>query len=448
MPKAKSGVWRFFASVKLALATLIVLAAISIIGTIIKQGQEPSYYVQQYGPNLARFMDALDITNMYRSWWFVSLLCLFAVNLVVCSIERLPRVWNLITRDNLSVDLQQLEKKSFTHRSATTLSSAAAAEKMQRIMHRAGWDKSRRQERETAILLFSQKGTWSRLGVYVVHLSILIILTGAITGTLFGLKAYVYLPEGRSTNKVFLQRDKQPVPLGFELRCDRYERTYYPNGMIKQYRIDLTVFDMDRQTPIKKSVIVNDPLSYRGFTFYQAESYPMEEYLVVIEDPSTGLEQGFRAPAEQEVTWKETGASFRIEDVKRDRDGTALQAKIRFKASAASEPSVIRMKDNGNATIRQSGKVFTLSFRQLFSTLLLVIKDPGILIVYFGCLLMIIGLAIVFFLSHRRMWIRITPNVKEQGSLILMSGTCNKNKPSFERKFKELVDLLEKEQLP
>ncbi|MEJ2691269.1 MAG: cytochrome c biogenesis protein ResB [Deltaproteobacteria bacterium] len=92
MPKTKNGIWRFFASVKLALTVLILLAAVSIIGTLIKQGQEPSYYVQEYGTNLARFFQALDITNMYRSWWFSALLCLFAVNLIVCSIERfLPR---------------------------------------------------------------------------------------------------------------------------------------------------------------------------------------------------------------------------------------------------------------------------------------------------------------------------------------------------------------------
>jgi len=443
MPKAKNAVWLFFASVKLALTTLIILAVISIIGTIIKQGQDPSYYVQEYGQNLSRFFEVLDITNMYSSWWFTALLGIFALNLVVCSIERLPRVLHLMTQDNLAIDPRQLEKRGLRHRADSTLSAAAAAERVQKIMVGSGWRKTRRLDREEAILLFAQKGTWSRLGVYIVHLSILVILIGAITGTFFGLKAYVFLPEGRTTNKVFLRQNKKPVPLGYELRCDRYERTFYPNGMIKQYRVDLTVFDTERQSPLQKSVIVNDPLSYRGFTFYQADSYPMEEFLVVIRNKTTGTEQAFRAPPAQDIAWPGTDAFFRVEDLKRDQDDTVYQAKILFKADAVSKPSVFWIKDQGAETIRQSGEEFIFEFRQLYSTLLLVVKDPGVWIVYFGCLLMVVGLAIVFFLSHRRVWIRITKREGQQeGSLILISGTSNKNKPSFERKFLELVDLI------
>jgi cytochrome c biogenesis protein len=448
MPKAKNAVWRFFASIKLALTILIILAAISIIGTLIKQGQDPSYYVREYGTNLSRLFEVLDIANMYSSWWFSSLLGLFALNLVVCSIERLPRVWHMVTLDNLDVDPQQLEKKSLTHRTETGLSLAAAADRVQRIMAGAGWSKSRRQDRKEAILFFAQKGSWSRLGVYLVHSSILIILIGAITGTFFGLKAYVFLPEGRSTDQVYLQKNQQPVPLGFEVRCDRYERSFYPNGMIKQYRIDLTVFDTERQSPFRESVIVNDPLSYRGFTFYQADSYPMKEFLVEIKKRGTNMEQAFRVDPARDVAWPGTDISFRIEDLKQDEDGAVRQAKILFKTEATAKPFVFWIKDQSTVTIRPGEEEFTFDLRQLYSNLVLVIKDPGILIVYSGCVLMVIGLSIVFFLSHRRVWVMITENENQrEGSTILVSGTSNKNKPSFERKFQELVDHLGQDEM-
>jgi cytochrome c biogenesis protein len=445
MPKAKNGVWRFFASVKFALITLILLAAISIIGTLVKQGQEPSYYVQEYGTNLARFFETLNITNMYHSWWVSVLLCLFAVNLMVCSIERLPGVWHMVTLDNLDVDPQQLERKSFRHCTGTKLTAPATAERLEKILTRAGWRNPGRLDEEGTSLFFAQKGAWSRLGVYLVHFSVLIILIGAITGTLFGLKAYVYLPEGRATNKVFLQKNQSPVSLGFELRCDGYDRTYYPNGMIKQYRLDLTVLDAERQTTFQKSTIVNDPLSYRGFTFYQAESYPMEEFFVTISNRTTGMEQLFRAAPGRDVAWPGTDTTFRIEDLKRDQAGALLEAKVSLSTDATAKPSVFWIKDKGTVTIRQSGGEYTLSLRQLYSNLLLVIKDPGILIVYSGSILMIIGLAISFFLSHQRMWVRITTAKEQQGSKILVSGTSNKNKPAFERRFQDLVDQIGKE---
>ena len=72
MTNTKNSIWRFFASVKLALATLIILAITSIIGTLIKQGQPDTYYVEEYGSALARLFEQLSLTEMYSAWWFVA----------------------------------------------------------------------------------------------------------------------------------------------------------------------------------------------------------------------------------------------------------------------------------------------------------------------------------------------------------------------------------------
>jgi cytochrome c biogenesis protein len=445
MPKVKNVVWRFFASVKLALISLIILAVTSIIGTLIKQGQAPSYYVQEYGPSLARLFEILEFSDMYSSWWFVTLLCLFAVNLVVCSIERLPGVWRMVVLDNLSIDPQKLDRMSFTHRTSINLPAAIAAERLQRFLLHAGWKKARRLDREGegSILLFAQKGPWTRLGVYVVHLSVLVILIGAMTGAIFGFQAYVFLPEGRATDSVFLQGSREPVPLGFKLQCDRFERTFYANGTIKQFRADLTVSDPERETPYRKSIIVNDPLTYRGLTFYQADSFPLEEFFVLIRDRTTGREQAFRVAPEQDAVSQVTETSFRIEELKTTEDGTVKQARISFAADTTTEPSVFWIENQGTVNLRQSGKEFNISFRQYYTTLLLVTKDPGLFIVYFGCLLMIVGLAICFFLTHQRIWVRISPGATAQESLTMLSGDSNKNKSAFEQRFQELINLLE-----
>jgi cytochrome c biogenesis protein len=440
MAKAKNTVWRFFASVQLALTILIILAGSSIIGTLIQQGQASSFYIKKYGPNLARFFWMLDFTDMYHSWWFIALLTLFAINLVVCSIERLPGAWRLVVMDNLALDPERLEKMRFTHRAEINLTSGAAGEQMSRLLNRAGWGNPDRRDRENgSILLFAQKGVWTRFGVYLVHLSILIILAGAIIGTFFGFKAYVFLPEGRTTQNVFLQESKKQIPLGFELHCDRFAKVFYPNGMIKKYRTDLTVFDPKRDNPYHKSIIVNDPLTYRGITFYLADSYPLNEFMMVLRNRTTGMEQAFRVPLDKNVSWQGANISFRIEECRRAQGGAVQQAEIRFDAAGAA-PAVFWMDDQSTATIGG----FTLSIRQLYSTLLLAIKDPGILIVYFGSCLMIIGLAISFFLSHQRIWAYLTPR-EDQGMRILISGISNKNKPAFNRRFQELIDLLKQD---
>ena len=96
-----NSVWQFFASVKLALVTLFLIAITSIIGTVIPQKESFDWYVSQYGPKTAQLFAVLDIPDMYNSWWFLALLFLLGFNLVICSIDRFPGVWKQIKADGL-----------------------------------------------------------------------------------------------------------------------------------------------------------------------------------------------------------------------------------------------------------------------------------------------------------------------------------------------------------
>jgi cytochrome c biogenesis protein len=428
--------WRFFASVQLALATLFILAATSITGTVIEQGKAPEHYIQEYGQTMASFLQFLDIPKMYSSWWFVGLLTLFAINLIVCSIERLPSAWRLMTADHLAVDLPRLEKMSSVQRLETDLPAGTAADRIRELLGGAGWKSPAGVDREGSILLFAQQGAWTRLGVYIVHLSILVIMAGAVLGSWFGYKAYVFLPEGRATTQVFLQGKGEPVPLGFELYYDQFEQTHYPNGKIREYRSDLTVYDAERDTPYQKSSVVNDPLNYRGVSFYLADNQPLEEYFVVVGNRSTGEEQAFRMPPQRSVEW--SGITFAIEEIERDQEGAARRAKISFSGAAGAEPSTLWMGNKSSVNFVASGQEFTLSFRQLYSTLFLATKDPGVWMVYFGFFLIVAGLCISFGFSHQRLWVCVTPG-KKQGARLLVSGVSNKHQPAFERRFQDLV---------
>ena len=85
--------WDFFCSLKLAIFTLILLALTSIIGTVIQQNKSPQEYMEMYGMSESTFklLDSLQFFDMYHSYWFLSLLGIFAVNLICCSIK--PVSW-------------------------------------------------------------------------------------------------------------------------------------------------------------------------------------------------------------------------------------------------------------------------------------------------------------------------------------------------------------------
>ncbi len=441
MKYEQHSLWRFFGSVKLALITLIILAVVSVLGTLIKQGQEMSYYTQEYGDGLAKFLEFTDLTNMYNSWWFVAVLCLLAMNLLVCSIERVPRAWRQAFSDHLSIEPDRIAKMGQAYQLTSPVSTEIAIEQATHVLHMAGWKSVHRRNQKDATLLFCQKYAWSRFGVYIVHFSILLILIGAILGSLFGYQAYVFLPEGEATEKIYMRKTKEAIPLGFKLHNEKFEKSYYPNGMVKQYHADLAVIDTDLVEPFRKSIIVNDPLSYGGLTFYLGDSYPMEAFYIVILNRNNGKEQAFRVPADQDVSWDDTQIRFRIDELKRDQDGFVESAKIQF-ASGHATPAEFWMRDRNTVNIPQLDGDYVFSLRQLQSTLLLVTKDPGVWTVYAGFVIMVIGLAISFFLAHKRIWMYVEPD-GQSGHRLLVAGQSNKHKPAFERHFSSIVEGLE-----
>ena len=84
-------IWNFLISLKLAIWTLILLAVTSILGTVVEQNQPPEKYREIYEDWAYHLMDRFNVFDMYHSWWFLFLLCLFALNLTCCTVDRLPR---------------------------------------------------------------------------------------------------------------------------------------------------------------------------------------------------------------------------------------------------------------------------------------------------------------------------------------------------------------------
>jgi len=81
-----------FRSLKLTISLLILLAMLSIVGTVITQNAPDPDYIQRYGMGLYEVLNFFGLFDMYHSWWFSGILLLLVINLVTCSIYRLPGV--------------------------------------------------------------------------------------------------------------------------------------------------------------------------------------------------------------------------------------------------------------------------------------------------------------------------------------------------------------------
>lgn len=439
MKKQNNPVWQFFASVKLALFSLFILATASIFGTVAQQGKDLAFYNKAYGPKLTRLLQVLDIIpDVYHSWWFLSLLGLFSLNLIICTLERLPNVWRMVVQDNLATEASRIAKMGNRKTFKAADSPANSADAAQDILSKAGW-KTKRAEKDDGTLIASQKGAWTRLGVYIVHVSILVIFVGAIIGAQFGKKGGVNIAEGTSHDRFYqYDAERTAVPLGFEIRCDFFTIDYYEGGrQPKEYRSDLVVIE-NGQEVLSKTIEVNDPLDYKGYTFYQSSFQEFEnDFLVSIENTATKARQKFSIQARQPANWPAEGLKFGIINIGRSQTPGKLRFKIWFSDGKAS-PSEFWVDEEASVFVERPSATYSFSAKRRYATGLQVAKDPGVWTVYIGCTLMLLGLYVAFFLSHRRIWVLLTPSGGD--TKVLVSGTANKNRFGFEKEFDSLTE--------
>jgi cytochrome c biogenesis protein ResB len=78
----------FMASAKLLYWLLPLLMAGSILGTLVPQGESAEFYSQRFG-TWAGLVRAFQVNDLYHSYWFVFLMGMLAVNITLCSWKRL-----------------------------------------------------------------------------------------------------------------------------------------------------------------------------------------------------------------------------------------------------------------------------------------------------------------------------------------------------------------------
>ena len=436
-------VWDFFCSLKLTLSLLISLALTSIIGTILPQGALPPEYVAKTSAMKLQIYGNLGFFDMYHSWWFITLLYIFSLNLVCCSIKRLPHVFKFISEPMLV--LGDSMRNSFSQKSELTFpaSPEKAKEKLAEFLGKE-FSAPVITEHSGEYHLFSQKSAWCRLGVYVVHFSILIIFVGAIIGSLFGFKGLTNIEEGFAVNAIQGQKG-DVIPLGFEVFLDKFDLTLYHTGAPKEFRSTLTIMENGKPVPgySKVKVIVNDPLTYKGITFYQSsygQANEGSDHFFNVVPRSGGAAERIAMREGATVTLKD-GTVLKLLETTQDVrqvmpgfSGPAARIEVAFKGKPAQSFVVFKNNPEMNA-LRGDDLTFNYDGTNArMYTGLQVAKDPGVNIVWLGCALMCLGLYIAFFMSHKRIWVVVSKGHAR------MYGNASKNHAAFSMQFDDLAD--------
>ena len=434
------GIYDLLSSVTLAVSLLIILAVTSIIGTVILQKGNPDQYLMEYGPGLYKFFRFLALDDMYRSWWFLTILVLLLANITTCSIKRFPGAWRLMTRSPRVLDDPLFKRMKHRASIRRSVEPEEAIDEARTVMEKH-YGKARETREEGSVTLYIDKGWYGRLGAYVVHLSILILAVGAVYGGIMGFKGFVAITEGTAVDRVPLRGKNSAIKLPFTLQCDNFEVLYYPGTQQpKDYYSDLTVF-RDGQAQLTKRIEVNHPLIVDGIYFYQS-SYGVDRSSTVtlqVLDPAGNV-------ASPDITVA-AGQRFNVMG-----DPSTYIVEELIPSITAGRPGVKIAQTRGNshrdfylleaAPDRDRGRGGSVYFRIKSTNIreytgLQVAWDPGVPVVWLACVVMILGLYMAFFVPHKRVWVRV--DLDSDDTAVLIAGTSNRNPATFEREFESAV---------
>jgi cytochrome c biogenesis protein len=439
-------IWKFFTSIKLSVVLLLTLAVTSIFGTIIPQNENPAAYFRAYGDFFYRLCKVFDLFDMYHSWWFQLLIVLLTLNIVVCSINRLSTTWKIVFIKNPPFILSRFTNHADNEYFVDSRSSKQLKDIFEPfVSKRFGY--VRTEQTDKGYSIFAEKRRWTRLGVYGVHLSIILLLTGALIGSFLGFDGYVNIPEGEVANSITIGNPGRTEPLDFGILCENFKVSFYDSGTPKEFRSSLAIIEHGKPV-LKKDIVVNDPLRYKGINIFQSSygALPPKEALLNIASRKTGKVYKKRALIGQPIDIPETGGKFVLKD---------YVGSYKFRGRPIGEAFIGMLTQNNGSSVnvvlplrfsdfdrmQNRDMIISLSkYTHRYYTGLQVTKDPGVWVVYSGFILLILGCYITFFMSHQRICIDIVKKGKK--CRVMVSGTANKNKLGMQNKIKRISEKL------
>ncbi|HYN15797.1 MAG TPA: cytochrome c biogenesis protein ResB [Terriglobales bacterium] len=451
--------WQILRSVRTGIILLILVGLAVMAGTLILQRPitEPAKLHQAYSPETLRLLDALRLTDVFHSWWFVLLLSLLSANIVVASIERFPVAWCYYSRPT-----RHAEPHFFT---ALAMKQAIPVrgprvdmEKVELAFRRAGWKPQYVSDDRGSVSLYAERFRIARMAPFVVHASLLLILVGGIIDAVWGYKGFISLGQNESTNQLELP-DGTHKALPFAIRCDGAGQENYADGSPKRWWSRLAVLENGREVR-HKEIVVNDPLSYRGLRFYQASYGATGEVAgvkLLATPKSGGTKQEFWLKLDEAVVL-DKDATVRIAQF--IPDFVVVENHIESRSDQPNNPAVqisVQSKQAGENKIwlfpkfpefthgNNSAFDFRVENLQMgYFTGLQVSHEPGQWAVWAGVILMGVALALVFYFVHLRLW--ALPVDDGQGRLTLWLGaSASKNREDFERRFRDLADSIQQD---
>lgn len=398
--------WRALGSTQLAAILLAMLLLALLSASLfprlpVDPGARESWLAVatlRYG-SLTSLLRTLGLFDAYRTPWFLALMAALLLNTLVCTVQRLPRLWqSLVQPPPVARPLAFYE--GFALRAEWPVSSLADGLAAVQAVLAAHHYRPRieRDEQAAGASIYAERRRWAQASTAISHLAGLLLLSVVLLRpALAWQETSVTLLPGQFYSPGH-GRD-------FSVKSGPILIERYANGQPRDFRVPLTV--MAGATPIvTRTVRINHPLTFRGVAFHLQEYGPA----VQVTAPEGSFLVALSSNQTQETKLPEAGLVLR----------TSLQAGQEALFVEALTPGGVvlgsgRVSDGEQFTVQGVPVTFFLSNYTVWQ----VSHDPTFGLAVGAAGLLLAGTLVSLWAPRRRLWLRID----EHKAQMVGSGT-------------------------
>nr|YP_009496556.1 c-type cytochrome biogenesis protein [Actinocyclus subtilis]AWT39269.1 c-type cytochrome biogenesis protein [Actinocyclus subtilis] len=416
---------KLVADLRFAVTILLIIAFISIIGTIIEQDQSIETYKLNYPLTNKLFgilswniiLD-LGLNDVYHTWWFLFFICLFGISLFTCTfLQQLPTL-KIARRCQFFRTAKQFYKL-----------------KISKQINQISLNQLLFQLKENKYSIFQQrnivycyKGLIGRLAPIIVHFSMILILFGTIIGATEGFKAQEIIPKTESFRiQNLLTNGKISLIPKTLVRVNDFWITYNKQLSVSQFYSDISFLNNNGYEFNRKTIFVNAPAIYKGNYFYQIDwnliglrinqnSLNTNQYsLINVGNDVTKIWFSW-IPTNSDLT---NGFTILI---------NSLQGYLSIYDTSGTFIGNLEINETFNTNL-------PLSLIEIISSTGIQVKlDPGIPIIYSGFFLLMIS-TLISYITYSQIWIVQNSKTKD----FWIGGNTTRAKFEFELEFSRLT---------
>lgn len=419
----KQKFFRVIADLRFSIFILLLISFFSIIGTIIEQDQLIETYKINYPLTNPVFgfltwerIILFGLDQVYKTWWFFSLIFLFGSSLISCTfLQQLPSL-------KIARRCQFFRKPGQFHRLKifTTLTTFSFNKILLQIKS------SQYSIFQQKNIVYCYKGLIGRIAPILVHFSMILILVGTIFSSLFGFKAQEIVPKTEIFHiQNIVSNGQLSIIPKTSTRINDFWITYTKNRTISQFYSDISILDSQGNETKRKTISVNDPLIYENVYYYQTDWNLIALRFKnlgneIIEYPLLNI---LNTSNKIWLTWISINKSL-------NEGLIALIDNLEGYCSIYNESGTFLGNIELNETMNFQQP---LTFLEIISSTGLQIKnDPGIPIIYSGFFFLMLS-TLLSYITYSQIWI-IQKNQK-----LFIGGTTNRALFNFELEFFKFI---------